>query len=121
MFKTILAHVGKYKKFAVLAPLMIVVEVLIEVSIPYMMSVIVDCGIGGAPLTSKTGVVVQLLLRLGFGDKSGTDLIVSTGLVMLVLGIIGTVCNPLWLKLIYKHFMIHRYENMSSFRSTRAS
>ncbi|MBQ3888171.1 MAG: ABC transporter ATP-binding protein [Clostridia bacterium] len=95
MFKTILAHVGKYKKFAILAPLMIVVEVLIEVSIPYMMSVIVDCGIGGAPLTSKTGVVVQLLLRLGFGNKSGTDLIVSTGLVMIVLACLSLAAGAL--------------------------
>ena len=95
MFKTILAHVGKYKKFAVLAPLMIVVEVLIEVSIPYMMSVIVDCGIGGAPLTSKTGLVVQLLLRLGFGSKSGTELIVSTGLVMIVLACLSLAAGAL--------------------------
>ena len=95
MFKTILAHVGKYKKFAILAPLMIVVEVLIEVSIPYMMSVIVDCGIGGAPLTSKTGLVVQLLLRLGFGNKSGTELIVSTGLVMIVLACLSLAAGAL--------------------------
>ncbi len=95
MFKTILAHVGKYKKFAVLAPLMIVVEVLIEVSIPYMMSVIVDCGIGGAPLTSKTGLVVQILLRLGFGSKSGTELIVSTGLVMIVLACLSLAAGAL--------------------------
>lgn len=95
MFKTILAHVGKYKKFAILAPLMIVVEVLIEVSIPYMMSVIVDCGIGGAPLTSKTGLVVQILLRLGFGNKSGTELIVSTGLVMIVLACLSLAAGAL--------------------------
>ncbi len=41
------------------------------------------------------------------------------GFLILALGVIGVVTNPLWLKIIYKHFMIHRYENMSSFRATR--
>lgn len=41
------------------------------------------------------------------------------GLLMLAMGIVGVVTNPIWLKYIYKHFMIHRYENMSSFRATR--
>ncbi len=95
MFKTILSHVGKYKKIALLAPLMIVVEVLIEVTIPYMMSVIVDCGIGGAPLNSKTGLVVQLLEKIGFGAKSGTELIVSTGLVMIVLACLSLAAGAL--------------------------
>ena len=41
--------------------------------------------------------------------------------IMLALGLAGTLTNPLWLKIIYKHFMIRRYENMSSFRATRPS
>lgn len=69
-------------------------------------------------LVSFASMFVPMGLMYALVSLLGNNM---AGLVMLVLGIIGTVCNPLWLKLIYKHFMIHRYENMSSFRSTRAS
>jgi len=41
------------------------------------------------------------------------------GIVMMGLGLIGVVLHHVWLKAIYKQFMIRRYENMSSFRATR--
>jgi len=41
------------------------------------------------------------------------------GLVMTALGLIGVILHHVWMKAIYKQFMIRRYENMSSFRATR--
>lgn len=45
----------------------------------------------------------------------------TAGLIMMLMGLAGTLASTVWLKQIYKHFMIHRYENMSSFRATRQS
>ena len=73
MFRKLLHYAGKYKVPAILSPLAIVFEVLIEVAIPFMMSIIIDCGIGGQPLTEKTGIVVDILLKLGLGKyEDGT-------------------------------------------------
>ena len=41
------------------------------------------------------------------------------GIVMMALGLVGVALHHVWLKAIYKQFMIRRYENMSSFRATR--
>jgi hypothetical protein len=41
------------------------------------------------------------------------------GFVMFVIGLIGTIMHPLWLRNIYNRFMKRRYTNMSGFRDTR--
>ena len=93
MIKKLIPYAKKYRLPAILSPIFICGEVVIEVFIPYMMSVIVDCGIQGAPLQSKSGFVVDILLRFGFGEKSGIDLVLSTGLVMVVLAICSLLCG----------------------------
>lgn len=93
MIKKLLPYAGKYKFFAILSPLSIIFEVLIEVTIPLMMSVIVDCGISGVPLSSKESFIADILISLGFGDKTGTDLIISTGALMLVLACFSLLCG----------------------------
>lgn len=40
-------------------------------------------------------------------------------LAMIVIGVIGTVTHPLWLRQIYKRFMKRRYSNMEGFRNSR--
>lgn len=57
-------------------------------------------------------MVIMYVLVVTMGSMWG-------GIVMMVLGLTGVMLHPLWLKTIYKHFMIRRYENMSSFRATR--
>ena len=47
MIKKLMGYAGKYKIYAILSPVSIVLEVLIEVIIPLLMSVIIDCGISG--------------------------------------------------------------------------
>lgn len=93
MIKKLIPYAKKYRLPAILSPIFICGEVVIEVFIPYMMSIIVDCGIQGAPLQSKSGFVVDILLRFGFGEKSGIDLVLSTGLVMVVLAICSLLCG----------------------------
>ncbi len=93
MIKNLLKYAGKYKWFALLSPLSIVLEVLIEVTIPLLMSVIVDCGISGQPISSKDSFIANILINLGFADKTGTDLIISLGALMLGLACISLACG----------------------------
>ncbi len=93
MIKNLLKYAGKYKWFALLSPLSIVLEVLIEVTIPLLMSVIVDCGISGQPISSKDSFIADILINLGFADKTGTDLIISLGALMLGLACISLACG----------------------------
>ena len=93
MIKKLLPYAKKYRIPAILSPIFICGEVVIEVFIPYMMSIIVDCGIQGAPLSEKSGFVVDLLLKMGFGEKTGIDLVISTGLVMVALAICSLLCG----------------------------
>ena len=93
MITKLLKYAGKYKWFAFLSPLAIVLEVLIEVTIPLLMSVIVDCGISGQPISSKDSFIADILINMGFADKTGTDLIISLGALMLGLACISLACG----------------------------
>lgn len=93
MIKKLLPYAKKYKTSALLSPLFICGEVLIEVFIPYLMSVIIDCGIQGIPLTEKSGFAVEFLLRLGFGDKTGINLVISMGVLMICMAMLSLLCG----------------------------
>ena len=45
MFKTLLKQIGDYKKDAILTPVFVVLEVIMEVIIPIMMAAIIDYGL----------------------------------------------------------------------------
>lgn len=93
MIRKILPYAKKYRLPAIMSPVCIIFEVLIEVIIPLLMSVIVDCGISGEPLSSKESFIADILIKMGFGDKAGTELILSLGGVMLVLSVISLACG----------------------------
>ena len=93
MFRKILPYAKKYKFHAIMSPLCIIMEVLIEVTIPLLMSVIVDCGISGEPLTAKDSFIADILVSMGLGAKTGTDLILSVGGLMLGLSLISLICG----------------------------
>ena len=93
MIKKLLPYAKKYKIFAILSPLSIVCEVLIEVTIPLLMSVIVDCGISGQTLYEKESFVADILISLGFGNLAGTDLILATGGLMFGISLISLACG----------------------------
>ncbi len=93
MIKQLLSYAKKYRLHAIMSPLCIIFEVLIEVTIPLLMSVIVDCGIQGQSLTQKESFVADILISLGFGNKEGVDLIIATGGLMLGLACISLLCG----------------------------
>lgn len=91
--KKLLPYAKKYKLSAFLSPALIICEVLLEVAIPMLMSVIVDCGINGQALSEKSSFVADILINLGFGEKVGTDLILSIGGLMIFLACISLACG----------------------------
>ena len=93
MLRKILPYAKKYKFHAIMSPLCIVMEVLIEVTIPLLMSVIVDCGISGEALSAKDSFIADILVNMGFGAKTGTDLILSVGALMLGLSFVSLTCG----------------------------
>ncbi len=72
MYKKILACVGEYKKYAILTPLMMIGEVIMEILIPFVMASMIDKGIlgdGGIRYVVKMGalMVFMALISLNFG------------------------------------------------------
>lgn len=93
MIRDLLSYAKKYKLPAFMSPLCIILEVLIEVTIPLLMSVIVDCGISGQPLQAKDSFIAEILINLGFGSKEGTELVIALGGLMLGLACISLLCG----------------------------
>lgn len=71
MIKLILSNLGKYKKAAIIAPLFVLIETIIGLILPTLMSNIVDIGINA-------------------GDKS---YILRCGIIMALLSVFGAVCG----------------------------
>ncbi len=84
MIKKLFSYAGKYKKFALLTPLLVCGEVVLEIFIPMIMASLIDNGIdaGNMPAILKYGglLVVFALVALFFGVASGrTAAMGSTG------------------------------------------
>lgn len=76
MVKKLLPFLGEYKKEAILAPIMVALEVVFELLIPFLMARIVDYGIqgdGGISYTIKIGLIMIVIavLALVCGGLSG--------------------------------------------------
>lgn len=72
MYKKILSCVGEYKKYAILTPLAMIGEVLMEILIPFVMASMIDKGIlgdAGISYIVKMGalMVAMALVSLNFG------------------------------------------------------
>ena len=84
MIKKLFAYAGEYKKFALLTPLLVAGEVILEILIPLIMAELIDKGIddGDMQLIVKYGVmlVAFAMVALAFGVLSGrTAALGSTG------------------------------------------
>jgi ATP-binding cassette subfamily B protein len=88
--KRILAYLKPYKYFAIFSPLLMMGEVLADLSLPKMMTVIVDCGIGkaGDVSGSKFATTVMRLLY-GEGAYSSMQVIITFGVLMLLTVLVG--------------------------------
>ena len=75
MNKKLLRSVREYKKQSVLAPILVILEVLMEVLIPLEMAKIIDTGIANGDMSYiiQRGVilVVMAMLALFFGVQAG--------------------------------------------------
>lgn len=75
MFKKLAKYVKEYKKSAILTPIFVILEVVMEVIIPLLMAKIIDVGIqnGDVHYIVKVGglLIVSAILSLTFGMLSG--------------------------------------------------
>lgn len=75
MIKKLLPSLGEYKKYAVLTPLFVIAEVILEINIPFLMSKIIDVGIKNSDTEYilKIGVlmIIMALFSLLFGALAG--------------------------------------------------
>ncbi|MBE7052748.1 MAG: ABC transporter ATP-binding protein [Ruminococcaceae bacterium] len=85
MVRKIFGYVGKYKIYAILTPITVALEVLLEILIPFFMANIIDIGVknGDMVYIAKTGgiMIAMALLALFFGAISGKySAVASAGL-----------------------------------------
>lgn len=75
MLKTLLAEVKEYKRDSILAPLFIILEVIMEIIIPVMMSSIIDNGVEKGDIRHVcimgACMIAVAMLSLSFGVLSG--------------------------------------------------
>lgn len=62
MLKTLLAQVKEYKKAAILTPMLVVIEVILEVAIPFLMSMIIDKGINNNDMDAVIKIGIMMLI-----------------------------------------------------------
>ena len=84
MIKMLLKHIGQYKKYAILTPILTAGEVLMEILIPYVTAMIIDRGISEGNLSNiflYGGIMLTLaFISLFFGVKAGkTAAVAATG------------------------------------------
>lgn len=83
--KRILGYLKQYKKYAILAPLTICLEVLLEIWIPYLMADIIDIGIANSDVSyvMRTGGLMVLIAIVSMALGSGSarfSALAATGL-----------------------------------------
>ncbi len=76
MYRKVFSHLGEYKKYAILTPIVMIGEVLMEVLIPFVMAQMINEGIkgdGGVSYTVKAGIIMILMaiVSLSFGALGG--------------------------------------------------
>ncbi len=72
MIRTLARSIREYKKYAILAPIFVILEVIFEVLIPFVMSIMLDEGIG-----------------------KDNALVIKIGSLMLVMAVISLICGIL--------------------------
>ena len=65
MIKKLASYVKEYKKDAILTPIFVIFEVIMEIIIPYLMAKIIDIGIQNSDVKYILEIGVFLILILG--------------------------------------------------------
>ena len=75
MFKTLISQVKQYKKDSILCPIFVILEVIMEVLIPFLMASIIDNGVesGNISYVIKIGLImiIMAMFSLTFGSLAG--------------------------------------------------
>lgn len=76
MYRKVFSHLGEYKKYAFLTPIIMIGEVLMEILIPFVITEMINKGIkgdGGIAFTVKAGLLMILMaiVSLCFGALGG--------------------------------------------------
>ena len=75
MIKKVLKSLREYKKYAILTPICVLIEVILEVSIPFLMSRLIDDGIANSNMSVvyEIGIILVIFafISLIFGITSG--------------------------------------------------
>ena len=74
MVKTLLAQVKQYKKYSILAPIFVIIEVVMEVMIPYLMADLIDKGISAGDMS--------VIIRLG-------GIMIGAAIISLIAGVLS--------------------------------
>lgn len=77
MFKDLMPLLGKYKKYAIITPILMVLEVVFEVAIPFIMALIIDKGI-------KIGT-----------EQGDLSYVLIMGGILIALAILALICGAL--------------------------
>lgn len=86
MIRKLASYIGEYKKNTILAPILMIMEVLMDTMIPYVMALMINKGLGGdgdLDYVIKIGILMLVMSFFGlfFGVTSGMNAaIASTGL-----------------------------------------
>ena len=88
--RKILKYLKPYKYFAIFSPLLMMGEVLADLSLPKMMAIIVDCGIGKEGDVSESAFASTVMrLLYGEGVYSSMQVIITFGVLMLLTVLVG--------------------------------
>ena len=84
MVKNLASHVREYKKYAIMTPLLVMGEVILEILIPLLMAELIDSGIdaGSMPSIIRYGVIILIaaVASLAFGVAAGkTSAVAAAG------------------------------------------
>lgn len=71
MIRTILSEVKEYKKASIITPLFMIMEVIMEMIIPYLMASIIDNGVNAGNLQHIYKVGVVMIVAAAFGLFAG--------------------------------------------------
>ena len=71
MIKKLSAYVGEYKRWMILAPMLVILEVMCEIAMPRLMASIVDVGIANSDMRYILRQGGIMLILAGFGIVCG--------------------------------------------------
>lgn len=88
--KRIFRYLKPYTLLAVVSPLLMMGEVLADLCLPRLMTVIVDCGIsGGGDVSEVPFAAFVMRLLFGEGGYSSMQVIITFGVLMLLVVLVG--------------------------------